>query len=109
MPTTQEHLKTFGSLGPYVESDPECGHFGAFEICSNADNINFENINLISHKDKYPLSHLIYIGRKSVKTDDGWEIFDPYLEYSVREINLKNIRIDGIPADDNQVIYYSKL
>lgn len=97
------------ALGPYVESDPECGHFGAFEICSNADNINFENINLITHKDKYPLSHLIYIGRKSVKTDDGWEIFDPYLEYSVGEINLKNISIDGIPADDNQVIYYSKL
>jgi hypothetical protein len=66
----------------------------------NAKNISFKNINLTLYREKYPFSYLICIGPKSVRFDDGREVFDPYFSSTVENIHLENITVNGEkPAD----------
>lgn len=87
----------------YCESDPVRGAFGAFEIGANTGYISFENIELTSHKDIYPLSYLVCIGPKSIVWKDK-EIFDPYISCSVDTVELKNIIVNGERSFDKDAL-----
>lgn len=78
----------------YMNSDPIKGAFAAFELGMNVGRISFENINLKLYKEKYPMSYFVCIGPKSVLTD-GTEIFDPYLSSTAKELNIKNLKVNG--------------
>ena len=87
-------------IGGYVTNDETTGTFAAFELGLNAKNIYFKNINLTLHREKYPYSYLMCIGPKSVRFDDGREVFDPYFSSTVENIHLENITVNGEkPAD----------
>ncbi len=81
-------------LPEYMNSDPKWGSIAAFEFGSEIGNISLENIDLTLHRDRFPYSYLIYSGAKS-SIVDGYEIFDPDIKYSVKNIELKNIKING--------------
>jgi len=82
----------------YMNSDPVRGMFAAFEIGANIGHITFENISIRLY-EKYPLSRMICIGPKSVRTNDN-EIFDPYLSSEVRCLTLDNICVNSKPCTD---------
>jgi len=88
----------------YMQSDPIRGTFAAFELGSHIGYVSFENIDLTLYKDRFPLSCLVCIGPKSVRSCDR-EVFDPYLTSHVGTVELKNIRINGEPVcGDNSLI-----
>ena len=83
----------------YMNSDPIRGTFAAFELGANIGYVSFENIDLTLYRDRFPLACLACIGPKSVRVDQ-WEIFDPYLSSHVDTVEMKNIRVNGIPMSD---------
>lgn len=83
----------------YLYSDPLRGWFGAFEMGSNIGTVTFEDIRLTLHPDVYPLSRMIVVGPKSVRVGER-EIFDPYVSNEVDCISLKNITVNGVPAEN---------
>lgn len=92
-------------FGPYAESEAIRGHFGAFEVGSNIDTIDFKDIEIVFHCDKYPLSHLMTVGPKSAffpgkDGEGGTEVFDPYVECTVGRVTLGNVRCHGKVPDE---------
>lgn len=87
-------------LDEYVKGDKIKGSFGAFELGLNAKNLYFKNIELTLHREKYPLSYLVCIGPKSVRFNDGGEVFDPYLSSAVESLHLEGITVNGKVPDD---------
>lgn len=87
-------------IGGYVTNDETTGTFAAFELGLNAKNIYFKNINLTLHREKYPHSYLMCIGPKSVRFDDGREVFDPYFSSTVENVHLENITVNGEKPTD---------
>ncbi|MBQ4108068.1 MAG: hypothetical protein IJC80_01565, partial [Clostridia bacterium] len=47
-----------------------------------------------------PLSYLACIGPKSVRFDDGTEVFDPYFSSCVDTLFLENITVNGARPED---------
>lgn len=84
----------------YTTGDELRGTFAAFELGANIGHMSFENIKMKIYKDKYPQSFFLCIGPKSILVDDTREIFDPYLSSTLSELHLKDICINGKPADD---------
>ncbi len=92
-------------IGQYASSDPVRGHFGAFEFGANLSSVEFRNIDVRLHADRYPLSHLVTVGPKSCvlpQNDEkgATEIFDPYVECHIGKVSLSNVRVGGaIPGE----------
>jgi len=87
-------------LDEYLNSHPIKGTFAGFELGLNVKNIYFNNINLTLHRDKYPLSYLLCIGPKSVRLENGTEIFDPYFTSVAQNVHLENITVNGERVTD---------
>ena len=83
----------------YLHGDPVRGAFGAFELGANIGHITFQNIDLIRYDKRFPNSHLVVCGPKSVRCGDV-EVFDPYLSSTVDSIVFRGIRVNGYPAED---------
>lgn len=104
-----EHI-TIDLAGPidafpaYENSDPIRGHFAAFELGSHIGHVTFEHIDLTLHWDKYPLSHLVTIGPKSIRSGDR-EVFDPYLTSHVGAVTLSDVRVCGEAVQDDSLVY----
>ena len=79
-----------------MNSDPVRGTFAAFEFGSNIGYVSFENIDLTLYRDRFPMSCLACVGPKSARSGDV-EIFDPYLSSHVGTVEMKNIRVNGVP------------
>ncbi len=87
-------------LNEYLNSHKIKGTFACFELGLNAKNIYLKNIDITLHREKYPLSYLACIGPKSVRFDDGTEVFDPYFSSTVDTLYLENITVNGVRPDD---------
>lgn len=87
-------------IGGYVTNDEITGTFAGFELGLNAKNICFKNINITLYREKYPYSYLICIGPKSVRFENGAEVFDPYFSSVVENVYLENILINGEKTND---------
>lgn len=88
------------AIGQYVTSDPVRGHFGAFEFGANLSSVTIRNVDVTFHADKYPLSHLMTVGPKSIRQSlpmGDFEIFDPYVSCTVGRVVLRDIRCHGSP------------
>ncbi|MBQ8738996.1 MAG: hypothetical protein IJZ04_05820 [Clostridia bacterium] len=87
-------------LDEYLTSHPVKGTIAGFELGTNIGNLYLRNIDITLHRDSYPLSYLACIGPKSVRFENGGEVFDPYLSSRVENLHLENIRINGdVPSD----------
>ena len=84
----------------YLTSHKVLGAFAGFEIGTNIGSISFENINIRLYREKYPMSFLACVGPKSIRTKDGWDIFDPYIDCKVQNVYMKNIVVNGEQAED---------
>lgn len=82
----------------YLNGDPVRGAFGAFELGANIDYISLEDVRLTLHRDTFPLSYLIVVGPKSIRSGSR-EVFDPYISNHVGHIDLRNITVNGCPMD----------
>ena len=79
----------------YMNSNKTIGSFGAFELGLNVKNIYFKNIDLTLYRDKFLYSYLICIGPKSIRLENGAEVFDPYLASTAENVYIENITING--------------
>lgn len=79
----------------YLTSHRIRGAFAGFEIGANIGNISFENINIRLYREKYPMSFLACVGPKSIRTEKGMEIFDPYVDCKVKKVYAENITVNG--------------
>ena len=82
----------------YLCGDPVRGHFAAFEIGANAKDVHLRDVRLKMHADRYPLSHLVCVGPKSILVQAGKgksEIFDPYVSCRVEEISIEGLEVTG--------------
>ena len=86
-------------LHEYVNSHPIKGTFAAFELGLNVKNLFIKNIDLTLYRNKYPLSYLMCIGPKSVRFENGTEVFDPYFSSLAENVYLENIKINGEKPD----------
>ena len=83
----------------YVKGDTVRGDFAAFELGANIGTLAFENVDFTHYGKKFPLSHLVCIGPKSI-ISGGKEVFDPYISCRAEKLFFKNIRVNGEkPAD----------
>ncbi len=90
------------ALDGYLHSDPVRGAFGAFEFCAQVGRVEFEDIDLTLHRDRFPLSYLAVVGPKS-SIFGPFEIFDPYLSADVERFVLRDVCIrdsEGIAIPD---------
>ncbi len=87
-------------LDEYLNSHKIKGTFAGFEFGLNAKNIYLKNIDLTLHREKYQFSYLAAIGPKSVRFNDGTEVFDPYFSSTVENLYLENITVNFIRPDD---------
>lgn len=87
-------------LDEYLSSHKIKGTFAAFELGLNAKSIYLKNIDITLHQEKYPLSFLACIGPKSVRFEDGTEVFDPYFSSCVDTLYLENITVNGARPED---------
>ena len=87
-------------LDEYLNSHPIKGTFAGFELGLNVKNLYIKNIDLTLYRHRYPLSYLMCIGPKSVRLEDGTEIFDPYFSSVAENIYLENITINGKRVED---------
>lgn len=78
----------------YVRGDKTRGSFALFELGTNIGTLTLENIDLILHRDEFPLSYLACIGPKSIVCGDK-EVFDPYLSCHADNVHIKNLRVNG--------------
>ncbi len=84
----------------YLDGDSVRGHFAAFEIGANVKDVHLRNVRLKMHADRYPLSHLVSVGPKSIlvparKGKAKSEIFDPYVSCHVDEISIEGLEVTG--------------
>ncbi len=86
--------KPIDAFPEYTDGDKVLGTFAAFELGSFFGRIELSDIKLKLYKEKFPNSYFLSIGPKSIRRD-GKEIFDPYINSSVDELVLKNVRING--------------
>ena len=87
-------------LDEYVNSHPVKGSFAGFELGLNVKNLYVKNIDITLYRDIYPLSYLMCIGPKSVRFEDGTEVFDPYFSSVAENVYLENITVNGkAPVD----------
>ena len=86
--------KPIDAFDEYLNGDKILGAFAAFELGSDFGRIELSDIKLRLYKEKFPYSYLITIGPKSIRRD-GKEIFDPYINSSVDELILKNVKVNG--------------
>ena len=83
-------------IGQYETSDPVRGHFGAFEFGADLSLVVLRNISIRFHLDRWPLSHLAMVGPKScIKSSDGREVFDPYVNCHVQTISVAGLKVHG--------------
>ncbi len=87
-------------LSEYLTSHKIKGTFAAFELGLNAKSIYLKNIDITLHREKYPLSYLACIGPKSVRFNDGTEVFDPYFSSTVDTLYLESITVNGARPED---------
>ena len=87
-------------IGGYVKNDPLTGTFAAFELGLNVKNLYLKDINLTLHKEKYPYSYLLAIGPKSVRFENGAEVFDPYFSSQAENVYFENVKINGEKVTD---------
>ena len=87
-------------LDEYLTSHKIKGTFAAFELGLNAKSIYLKNIDITLHREKYPLSYLACIGPKSVRFEDGTEVFDPYFSSTVDTLHLESITVNGVRPED---------
>jgi len=84
----------------YMDGDPLRGHFGAFEFGANLSSVHFKNLKVKFHADRFPLSHLVTVGPKSVvlprEGPRGCEIFDPYVSCTVGHLAVDGLKTEGI-------------
>lgn len=93
---TVDLARPIDGFDEYMNSDPVRGTFAAFEFGSNIGYVSFENIDLTLYRDRFPMSCLACVGPKSARSSDV-EIFDPYLSSHVGTVEMKNIRVNGVP------------
>ncbi len=86
-------------IGQYMTSDPVRGHFGAFEFGANLTSVTFKNVDVTFHADKWPMTHLATVGPKSCR-NGNWEIFDPYVDCTVKRVVLDGLRVHGVSPKD---------
>lgn len=91
------------SFPEYLDSDPLRGWFGAFELGSNIGYLSLKDIRIRLYPEKFPLTRLIVVGPKSIRRGE-YEIFDPYISNTVDCIELENITVNGIKADDARAL-----
>ena len=82
------------NFGQYATSDPLRGHFGAFEFGANLTSVNFRNIDIRFHLDKWPLAHLAVVGPKSLRLGN-YEVFDPYVSCRVGRVSVEGLTVRG--------------
>lgn len=87
-------------LDEYLNSHKIKGAFAGFEFGLNAKSIYLKNIDLTLHRENFPLSYLAAIGPKSVRFNNGTEVFDPYFSSTVENLYLENITVNGTRPDD---------
>lgn len=87
-------------LDEYLNSHPVKGTFAGFELGLNVKNLHIKNVDLTLHREDYPLSYLICIGPKSVRFNDGTEVFDPYFSSTAENVYLENITVNGEKIKD---------
>lgn len=83
------------NFGQYAASDPLRGHFGAFELGANLTDVNFRNISVRFHLDKWPQSHLVTVGPKSLVMGGNYEVFDPYVDCFVGRVTVDGLVVRG--------------
>ncbi len=93
-------------LREYTESDPVRGRFAAFEVGANIQELHLKNIDIILHRDAYPLSHLLGVGPKSCIWE-GYEIFDPYISCRLAQLTLQGVTVNGRPLADPAAYIYA--
>ncbi len=87
-------------IGGYITNDQVTGSFAGFELGLNVKNIYFKNISIILHREKYPYSYLLTIGPKSVRYENGQEVFDPYFSSTAENLYFEDITINGTRPED---------
>ena len=78
----------------YSNGDPVRGACAAFELGADTDGLTLRDIRLTLHRDILPESYLMTVGPKSV-VNNGYEVFDPYVSSTVRNITLENVTVNG--------------
>jgi len=87
-------------LGGYASSDPLRGHYAAFEFGANLTSVDFRNVRITFHLDRYPLGHLAIVGPKSSRLPaqgkrPAMEVFDPYVSCRVARVTVEGLKIEG--------------
>lgn len=85
-------------LQPYLTADPITGAFAAFELGSNIENLFFRDIRLCLDRGRFPESHFLTVGPKSVRIGDT-ELFDPYFSSEVSNVYFENVSVNGERVD----------
>ena len=87
-------------LDEYLNSHELKGTFAGFEFGLNAKSVYLKNVDITLHREKYPLSYLACIGPKSVRFENGTEVFDPYFSSTVENLHIENVTVNGqCPTD----------
>jgi len=97
---TVDLLEPIDHWDDFIQSDPIRGHFAAFEFGAKGGKVTLKDIELTLYPDKWPLSHLLYVGPKSVSWPGEREVFDPYLSSGVEELALEKISVNGRTIDE---------
>ncbi len=84
----------------YLNGDKNVGTFAGFELGLNVGSIYFKNIDITLHRDIFPQSYLMCIGPKSIRLEDGREVFDPYLSSVAENVYFENITVNEKKPDD---------
>ena len=84
----------------YLNGDKTIGTFAGFELGLNVGNIYFKNIDITLHRDIFPESYLMCIGPKSIRLEDGCEVFDPYFSSVAENVYFENVTVNGKKPDD---------
>ena len=86
----------------YQKGDPVTGHYGVFELCSNIESVTFKNVNATINFEKYPITaHFMTVGPKSFYIpESNVEVFDPYVNATIKCIYYKNLKINGKKVQD---------
>ena len=87
----------------YLNGDLVAGNFATFEVGSNVKNIRFINVNVRLDKSAYPNSYFMTVGPKSQYiAEKHLELFDPYVNCTVEQIEYRNICINDCLVRDLQ-------
>ena len=87
----------------YLNGDLVAGNFATFEVGSNVKNMRFINVNVRLDKSAYPNSYFMTVGPKSQYiAEKHLELFDPYVNCTVEQIEYRNICINDCLVRDLQ-------